>query len=205
MIELVAVTDAQALPPEPLWAVRRGRLSLLCGPAAVGSEPSVDDLWRHEALLERLLEDRDLLPVRFGTVVADDEAAARVLAERHDELAAALERVRGAVEVAVRVRARDPAPVPAPAEGLSGHEYLAAKAGPARTASVVHETLAEHARESVVQTSDELLRAAYLVERGGVEAFVAAVQRLQQAHDDVAVLCTGPWPPFSFVTGGGAS
>ena len=58
-------------------------------------------------MLEQLLEDRNLLPVRYGTVVKDVGAAARVLDERYDELAAALERVRGAVEIAVRVRARD--------------------------------------------------------------------------------------------------
>jgi hypothetical protein len=201
MIELVAVTDAEAPPPEPLWAVRRGNLSLLCGPASGIAEPTPDDLWRHEALLERLLEDRDLLPVRFGTVVADEDAAARVLDERHDELVAGLDRVRGAVEVALRVRAREPAQ---PAEGLSGREYLDAKGGPARTANHVHEALAELARESVVHTRDDLLRAAYLVERGEVEAFVAAVRRLQEAHSDVALLCTGPWPPFSFASRGGA-
>ena len=51
--------------------------------------------------------------------------------------------------------------------------------------------------------SDELLRAAYLVERGQVDAFVTAVRRLQEDRADLALVCTGPWPPFSFVDQGG--
>jgi hypothetical protein len=50
----------------------------------------------------------------------------------------------------------------------------------------------------VIQGGAELLRAAYLVDRGAVEEFVAAVRRLQHRHPELAVVCTGPWPPFSF-------
>jgi hypothetical protein len=50
-----------------------------------------------------------------------------------------------------------------------------------------------------VQAPDELLHASYLVERPVVAEFRAAAQRLQREHRDAAVLCTGPWPPYSFV------
>jgi len=43
------------------------------------------------------------------------------------------------------------------------------------------------------------LRAAYLVERPVVARFGSRVQRLQAEHPEAAVLCTGPWPPYSFV------
>ena len=201
MIELVAITDDPRQPPEPLRAVRRGNLSILCATAGGVQDPSAEDLWRHEELLERLLEDRDLLPVRYGTVVKDEEAAARVLDERHDELAAGLQRVRGAVEIAVRVRDRTPEAEPPPA-GLSGREYMDAKAGATKTADAVHAPLAGLARESVVHGGDELLRAAYLVDRGRVDAFVTAVRRLQDERPDLALVCTGPWPPFSFTSRG---
>jgi hypothetical protein len=45
----------------------------------------------------------------------------------------------------------------------------------------------------------ELFRAAYLVERDAVESFAAAVARLQKANIGLSILCTGPWPPYSFV------
>ena len=44
----------------------------------------------------------------------------------------------------------------------------------------------------------ELLRAAYLVDRADVDGFVAVVRELQREHDSLSVLCTGPWPPYSF-------
>jgi hypothetical protein len=47
-----------------------------------------------------------------------------------------------------------------------------------------------------------VLRAAYLVERANVARFRALVERLQQQHPEIAVLCTGPWPPYSFVGSG---
>jgi len=32
-----------------------------------------------------------------------------------------------------------------------------------------------------------------------VDAFAAAVARLQDEHPELSILCTGPWPPYSFV------
>ena len=49
-----------------------------------------------------------------------------------------------------------------------------------------------------MQPGPELLRAAYLVDREAVEGFVGLVRRLQAAHEDLRILCTGPWPPYSF-------
>jgi hypothetical protein len=43
------------------------------------------------------------------------------------------------------------------------------------------------------------LRASYLVERPVVGEFRAVAQRLQREYRDTTVLCTGPWPPYSFV------
>jgi hypothetical protein len=72
-----------------------------------------------------------------------------------------------------------------------------------RAAMGVHESLTAVARECIVQPSRDLLRVAYLVDRDDVEAFVALVRRLQDEHEDLALVCTGPWPPFSFAEGGG--
>ena len=126
MIELVAITDDAAAPEPPLRAVRSGGLAVVYAPAE-DDAASPDSLWRREALLEDLMEERDVLPVRYGTRVADEAAAARAVAARAPELLAGLERVRGAVELSVRVRALEPEPTrPAP---VNGHDYIAARAG----------------------------------------------------------------------------
>ena len=193
MIELLAITDDATPPAPPVRAVAAAGLSALCTPADT-RELTREALWRREELLEELMAGRDLLPVRFGTVVADERAAERALAERRDELAAGLDRVRGAVELALRVHSEEP---DGP-QASSGRDYLSARSRRAEAARELHEPLAAIARESTVLRGEELLRAAYLVDRAAVDEFVAAVRRLQHERPRLALLCTGPWPPYSF-------
>jgi Gas vesicle synthesis protein GvpL/GvpF len=208
VIDLFAITDDPAPPlptVAPLSAVASHGLALVCAPAA-HVEVSPEVLWRHEEVVEALMEDRDLLPVRFGTRLDDETAAARALGERHEALASALDRVRGAVELSVRVLGeRSGEADPDPPDPVTGAEYLRAKAAAAageRSAlRSVHEPLASRARESkrlAARDRHELLRAAYLVDRSAVEPFVEQVSRLQHANPRLRLLCTGPWPPYSF-------
>jgi hypothetical protein len=195
VIELYAITDDPAPPNPPLRAVNADGLTALCAPARQ-REMTAEVLWEHEAVVESLMEERDLLPMRFGTLVEDDEAAIRALVERREELRKGLDRVRGAVELAVRAEASSPGDL-APT-GTSGAEYIRAKAHRTEAARLLHEPLAFLARESVIQAGPELLRAAYLVDREAVDGFVGLVRRLQETHDGLRILCTGPWPPYSF-------
>ncbi len=186
MIELLAITDDATPPQPPLRLVPAGRVSVLVTPAddggerAAGAEPAADAeaLWRRESLLEELMRERALLPVRYGTRVADEAAAAAAVAPRDAELAAALDRVRGAVEVSVRAVAPDRAVTDAP--------------------EAVHERLSAAAREHARLDGPEPLRAAYLVDTAAVDGFVATVRELQHEHPGLSILCTGPWPPYSF-------
>ena len=177
MIELLAITDDAVVPPPPLRLVPAGPVAVLVGPAPEG-EVDAEALWNRESLLEDLMGERALLPIRYGTRVEDDAAAAAAVEPRGAELAAALERVRGAVEVSVRAVVPD------------GEE--------AGDVDAVHARLAGLAREHARHEGPEPLRAAYLVDRTAVERFVAAVRELQQEHRDLSILCTGPWPPYSF-------
>jgi hypothetical protein len=195
VIELYAITDDPAPPDPPLRALKVDGLTALCAPAQ-RREMTAEVLWEHEAVVESLMEERDLLPMRFGTLVEDDEAAIRALEERREELRRGLDRVRGAVELAVRAEAI--APSSPSSAGMTGAEYIRAKAHRTEVARLLHEPLAFLARESVVQPGPELLRAAYLVDREAVDGFVGLVARLQETHDGIRVLCTGPWPPYSF-------
>jgi hypothetical protein len=181
VIELYAIAGHPGPPlPElaPLSAVPADGLAAVCGPAGEEGELTAEKLWRHEEIVEALMADRDLVPVRYGTRLEDEQAAARAVAERRDELRAALERVRGAVELSLRVRAAEPGPAP------DVHDRLRALA---------RDALARPGRDE-----HELLRAAYLVEREAVSHFSQEVARLQDAHPQLALLLTGPWPPYSF-------
>src|SRR5207248_2424345 len=134
-----------------------------------------ESLWRHEEVVEALMSEGDVLPVRYGTRFADEEEAAQAVAERSAALSAALDRVQGAVELSVRALAADGDAI----------------RGPLRE-------LARECAERPPQAPDEVLRAAYLVDRDAVDGFVARVAELQSAQPGAQILCTGPWPPYSF-------
>jgi hypothetical protein len=195
VIEVLAITDAGVTVDPPVVAVRSDGVSVLCAPAN-GDTVDADALWRHEELLEGLMKLRPLLPVRYGTRVQDEAAAAAAVAGRGAALMAQLDHVRGAVELSVRVRAVEASP---PATGAeSGVEYLRARTAASRIGEGVHAALEPLARDCRVLGGAEPLRAAYLVEHDDVDAFVARVRELQGEHPELAILCTGPWPPYSF-------
>lgn len=216
MIALYAITD-HPTPPVPglgdMRVVVSGDLAAVCGPVTTG-EVTVDALWQHEQIVEALMDDRDVLPVRYGTCLPDDAAAAQALQDNRVEFAASLAAVRGAVELAVRVLPATnavsaatvvSAPMP-PVESMSGTEYLRARARETSKESdasrIVHEPLAGAARAvSVARTNraGELLRAAYLVDRDATESFAAHVNEIQTDNPQLRITCTGPWPPYSFV------
>jgi hypothetical protein len=210
VIALYAITD-HPTPPVPglgeMRVVASGDLAAVCGPVTTG-EVTADALWEHEQIVEALMDDRDVLPVRYGTCLPDDAAAARALRDNHAEFAASLAAVRGAVELAVRVfPAKDSPPPPMPSvESMSGTEYLRARARGASEESdarrIVHEPLARAARAVDVARANragELLRAAYLVDRDATASFAAHVDEIQTENPQLRISCTGPWPPYSFV------
>ena len=182
-----------------------GGLAAICAPAEE-REVTPDALWRHEEVVEALMEDRDLLPVRFGTRLDDDAAAARSVAERRVELECALERVRGAVELSVRAVLAEPAAdagarreQPAPTTCAPG-----AARRPRRTpvASAVHEPLAALARAARAASPAPARRRRCAPPTSStaasVGAFARLVARLDERHPELRLLCTGPWPPYSF-------
>jgi hypothetical protein len=210
VIQLYAITDHPG-PPLPdldsLELVPHGELAAVFAPAPEG-ELTTETLWEHERVVERLMDDRDLLPVRYGTRVPDAEAAARALEANHDQLVESLEFVRGAVEVSVRVLGDgQPSATPdTPATPASGLAYMRAKAKKLATEDdvrqAIHEPLAALARAESIRPAGlpgELMHAAYLVSQDQVPSLTATVEELQRAHPGWQITCTGPWPSYSFM------
>jgi hypothetical protein len=200
------------------------------GIAAIGSPftaavatPTETNLWRHEAVVESLMADRAVLPVRFGAILASEMAVRAALAAHYTNFLTSLDRVRGRVELGLRIL-WDGAPQVADsgsqvadrncqAPTISGRSYLLARLEEDRQRRVWREraeTLAMElnvslsclAVDSVQQrliTPRLLLTAAYLVDQDQVMAFRLAVEALRITHPALHFLCTGPWPPYSFV------
>jgi hypothetical protein len=212
LIWVYAICDKPELPPPrrrglaqaPLEGLREGHvLAVITRHAESVCEPAPDALWMHERVVEWLMADRTVLPMRFGSKVDDDDALRTTLADRQNRFLAALAHVNGRVELGLRALQAVSEPVAAiNAASTSGRDYLLAKLRDGDTASALHAPLAELAvatSRQLTRGDDEILHASYLVERAAVERFRGAVERLQRAHTDVSILCTGPWPPYSFV------
>jgi Gas vesicle synthesis protein GvpL/GvpF len=197
MIWLYAVCER---PERPLPRVRgledRPLEGVACGDllavatrhASVPEVPAVDALWTHERVIEAIQAERAVVPVRFGTREPGVGSVRTALTASREPLLEALERVRGRVELAVRALE--------PEFGRGGRAYLRRR----RHAAELHHSLAAYAVEARrrPERGGELLRASYLVEPAGLEPFRVAVERLQREHPRLELVCTGPWPAYSF-------
>lgn len=191
---LYAIADGPALEhSSDLRFVGDGPVAVV-GPADADATPEA--LRKHMRTVSELMRDRAVLPVRYGTQLEEPELE-RLLHERREPLAAALDRVRGAVEVAVHARIAAASTSEA-ASPRSGREYLMRRAG---NADPRLRPLAAVARAVAPAPRSDGSRLAYLVDRGRVSEFVDAVRQLDREHPDLELVCTGPWPPYSFSGG----
>lgn len=178
-------------------------------------DPRLADLARwHDSVVCNLSVEGPVLPMRLGTVVADEDRLAAALAGSDAAFAAALDRVRGCGEWSVHVDADATPPEPQDRAGSdSGAAYLLGRrdalrsADTGRTAATdaahrLHDALTGCAREAreVPAASEDVLAGRYLVEHARSASFVRALASYE--HELVALGChvhvSGPMPPYSF-------
>jgi hypothetical protein len=189
----------------PLEAVEHGDLAAVVSAHAESIPGGEAALWRHEEVVESLMAATPVLPMRFGAVVAGREDVHTLLEREQVRYRGLLEEVRGRVELGVRVMPTGDDGPPLP-EAKTGEAYLMHRLERNRRAAQalqdVHAELAGLAVRSRLREAALGRMAssgAYLVEAGDVERFSAAVERVDAAHPELAVLLTGPWPPYTFV------
>jgi hypothetical protein len=154
-------------------------------------------------VLEAIMERGPVLPMRFGAQIEGEEELTNALEERQEALRDALERVRGRLELGVRVLSEHDASSRAGA--TTGRDYLLGRVEAHRrgeqAARELHNPLAElavAARTSEQPSPPAIMVGSYLVEETDVEAFRRRAEALARGRDDVRVVVTGPWPPYSF-------
>jgi hypothetical protein len=217
VLYVYAVTDsfpgsaATGLHGAPLRAIECGPVQAVVSEHEVTPEPGEDLLWAHERVVEELMGGATILPMRFGSTVEGPEALVAMLERRREEFTVALERVRGAVELSVR------AELPSVAEPVEAESRLTRHFGPGtayllergrrqhrgeQAAELIHRPLGALARRSMQKAGGDphAFKAAYLVDEGAVEIFSELVGKLNATLGDIRVSCTGPWPPYSFVS-----
>jgi hypothetical protein len=214
-VYLYAVCDPRAAPPpstgiagEPLRLLHAGGLAALVGDRHEPRAFSEQDLWEHEHAVEQLMAKGSVLPARFGALLASDTAVQELLRMRGEELLAGLARVAGAVELAVRAAWTQQSAIDSGGreERSAGGRYLAAKLALLRRADAlaqqIEARLAPVARASRVRAQADVgtaVSGAFLVATDRVEPFRRRVRALAGELAHCELLCTGPWPPYSFV------
>jgi hypothetical protein len=227
------------LPPQLSAGEERDELTVLrcdrVGAVATrltGAQPTIgpDDLQAHTEVLNELARTTAVLPLRFGTVLPDQETVVdHLLRVAHDDFAAALDELAGRAQFTVRARyvldavlrevlAEDPA-VRLLSDELRGHPEdayhhervrlgeLVAEAIDARReadAGDLIETLAPYAVAVRWQPSpgdDGIVDAPFLVEYRQREKFEEAAEDIASRwHGRVRVRLLGPLAPYDFVS-----
>jgi hypothetical protein len=210
VIYLYAVLGAGAHVPRlcglddaPVRRYDAAGLALAVSEHGAQPRPSDEAVLRHAEVVEALAHAGGVvLPARFGLAFDGEQSLEEAVGAKAKELRVALERVRGCAEVGLRVLRPDREQGRPAARGAA---YLRARLQEATEreglAEELHAAVAAHARDSTRHPSAGgrlVLSGSYLVPADAVEAFRREVGRLERAHPELALLCTGPWPPYSF-------
>jgi hypothetical protein len=192
----------------PLHGVADGKLlAVVSEHDGADPEPTAAAVRMYERTIRRLMARCAILPARFGSVLEDEPAVRELLHRRREDLLARLRRVRGAVEIGLRASWRDGVRPWPDAGSQSGAAYFRDRLDLRRSARRVASELdpltaiALCSRRALAPRPDLPVLDAYLVDRGRVAEFVALVEQLDGRLDDVELVCTGPWPPYSFTEG----
>lgn len=235
MIYVYAITDRPEAPLPAQLGLRDEGLTKVVWRDVVavvspfsGAELSktADELWRYEEVMEELMRDRAVLPVRFGTLLPSRQRVDEILRQAYRALVQDIARVRGHVEIGMRflsaledgAEGGRPAAAPesTPRGTGPGSAYLCARLArerelrnrrraKLRPVRDVYELLASHANASRLDEEPDDRHgtsAAFLVPRDRMTCFRNIVSEVAKAHPELALLCTGPWPPYSFVNAG---
>jgi hypothetical protein len=223
-------TEREAIEAAGARAVVHGELAAITSGAQPEGTRAAELMRRHWVVLEEVARRATVLPVRFGTAMATEEAVAgEFLEPRHDDLAAQLAAFDGKVQLTVKGTYDEEAllrsivsaspQVAALRErvratpGAAGHfhriqlgELVAAEVEQTRARDAAW--VLERLQGLAVVTSSEpaggtdgAVNAAFLVERERIDEFARAVDA---AADELAgrveLRLLGPMPPYSFAS-----
>jgi Gas vesicle synthesis protein GvpL/GvpF len=213
----------------PLRTVTHGALKAVISDVPAGELGARrEDIYRHTEILEALMRGATVLPMRFGTIMPDEQTvAAQLLEARGGELEHLLEALDGRVELTLRatydesifreVVSENP-PIQRLNERVQAQSAQAGYYDRIRLGELVStalqakrerdaaailgrlEPLAADMRIGSLAHERSVLNAAFLVEERAVERFDAAADAIAAEHAArMRFRYTGPVPPYSFV------
>jgi hypothetical protein len=170
----------------------------------------------HQRAIGALAQQISILPARFGTVFRDERSLCAHIRERMGALAKDFKRVKDADEWGIKIFETAPTAAAVP-KVSSGKDYLVAKAAmlprkksaqiPEEEISEFENALAEVAEESAAAgriSSGQrglLFQTSLLVKRRNRQRLQSVLKKFSRKWEETRrIECTGPWPPYSFVS-----
>lgn len=228
--EDVRAPDKRGVGGAPVRLIGHEGLAALCSELqSEAPELGRDELLVHAGVLEATLANGTILPMRFGTVIENEEAVKSNLLEPHaEELRETLERLNGKIELRIRAVYEQDSLLREVVQGnpeiarrrrqLSGRSADATYYEQIELGELVAQEI-ERKRErdaqellailspvaeavDVAEASHErvALSASFLVERKRVPEFDEVLERVAEAQAQrFRIKYTGPLPPHSFV------
>jgi hypothetical protein len=217
-------------PPSPVRLVRHRDIAALVSDVNLSSPLGTpEDLLAHEQLLDASAAGVPVLPLRFGAVVADEDAVATELLEPHyAEFSAALQELEGYQEYIVKghyvqeailreILAEDPQAAALAAQTRDA-DPAASREGQIQLGEIISERLADKRALDTRQLGDalasqasmsvarpaadelEAVNVAFLVKATDVDQMVSAVQELAAGWEGRTELrIIGPVAAYDFV------
>ncbi|NJQ01338.1 GvpL/GvpF family gas vesicle protein [Streptomyces zingiberis] len=212
-------------PPNPVRALRAGGLAAVVSDCPEQLRPKRRDLLAHQHVLAEAGADGAVLPLRFGSLSADDDAVLAVLTDHAEHYRSQLGELDGRVEYNVKAAHREDDVLRLvvsendeiralneanrAAGGGSHQDKLrlgemvagAVRAREEQDAKILRDALGSAADRQAPgpESAGWLLNLSFLMGRDTAAPFVESVEELRRAHPHVDLQVTGPLPPYSFV------
>ncbi len=180
----------------------------------------------HEAVVETLMADFTILPMRFRTIVDGTDNLLSMMDSHYRDFTINLERLRNKLEFGVKVIWAADKVKENILRSRNSDTPEASGPGSSPGARFMNERFHEHKRDEEFQTRADqfikimdmflgkfaaekrlkklkteklLLDAAYLVERAQERNFREAFWHIKNAHPGLKFLFSGPWPAYNFI------
>jgi hypothetical protein len=227
---IYCLIDTPELDELPCKGINDSSLALISwdGIAVVSSQVDVESIKvttetiiRHEEVVEYLMKDHTVLPMRFGTVVQGASEVTKLLVKHHESIRNNIDKIRGNVEIGVKILLKSiPVDLFQPAEDFPldnyspGRRYLLEKYRQFQkqkrileneyySVDEIYGSLKAHAIQSCAQkfvTEKMLLNSSFLVAKEKVTEFKETVEFLKKRYPSLSFLYSGPWPAYNFVS-----
>ena len=143
-----------------------------------------EEAMHHADIVKKIAEKTTIVPVSYGTVFENQEILNTILSKYYTAIKQTLLLIDGKIELGLKV---------------VKNEFADANNG---AAIEILDSLSKLSIKNIkgdIFSDRLLLNHSFLAEKNKFSEFSEEIAKLEQKHNDLKFVYTGPWPPYSFV------